>query len=115
MVYLDESSASFQIPTHLQEMNTLQLIWFKDDATQCVCPPVKEIASCACNREVNNTSNFVTISDGYLTISNLTEELNYVPLHFVTSGLSGCNNKCDIRSITEIYKIVIRGTIANFA
>ena len=112
MVYQAEASVSFQIPIHLQEMNSLQLIWSKNMDSQCVCPLIEEIASCACNREFN-TSNFVTISDGYLTVSNLTD--NFGLLHFVTSGLSGCHNRCDIRSITTIYQILPGTNIPKFA
>ena len=112
IVYSDRSSASFQIPSHLREKNSLQLIWHKDDETQCVCPPVEEIVSCACNKESNN---FITISGSYLTVSNLTEDVDYVLLHFMSSGLSGCNNKCEIRSVTEIYKIIMRGIQVSYS
>lgn len=65
------------------------------------------ISECVCNHY--NSSNLITISGGRLTLSNLTKELDPVLIHFVYSAPSGCQNRCNIRSIARAYKIYAQG------
>lgn len=95
------SSASF----NLSSSSSLQLIWSKDNVSQCVCPALQEIISeCACNK--NNPRNMVTISGNTVTVANLTEEMSYVIVYLV-SVTAGCQNRCTIRRIMKIYKITL--------
>ena len=109
-MYALDGAASFDLPEDLPDMNSIQLIWAKKNETQCVCPPVQEILSqCACNKI--GSKNLVTISDGRLEISNFVEELDNVLFYFANSSSSGCQNGCNVRSIAQTYKIVIRGKL----
>lgn len=84
--------------------NSLQLVWYKNKTTQCVCPPVEDIISeCSCNK--NNPENTITIVGRNITITNLTgDDQGHVRLYFM-SFTSGCQNRCDVKYITKMYKI----------
>jgi hypothetical protein len=100
---------TFEIPQNLRSNQSIQLVWSKNDTTQCVCPPVERFISlCACNIE-NSRSNLITISNNDITISNLTQVMGEgeVILHFVSSVSSGCMNTCNLRFIIGVYKIII--------
>ena len=102
----DLTSASFEIPNDLHD-NRIQLIWLKQDASQCVCPPFEQFMSqCACNVDGPNI-NTITISNSTLTISNLAQNMgrDEVTLHFISSVSDGCHLNCNLRKIKKIYRI----------
>ena len=98
---------SFEIPDYLRDNRSLQLIWLKQDASQCVCPPFQQFMSqCACNVDGPNI-NTITISNSTLTISHLAQDMGNeeVTLYFVSSVSSGCHFNCNLRNIVKIYRI----------
>jgi hypothetical protein len=108
VIYTSGSSVMFEIPEYLRYDKSLQLIWSKNDSTQCVCPPVERfISQCACNAYY--PSNLISISDNHLSIFNLTQEMGEgeVSLFFVSSVSSGCLGTCNLRSIAAVYRIVV--------
>lgn len=109
IIHVSGDSARFDIPEDLRNRRSIQLVWSKDDGTQCVCPPVEQFMSlCACNIE-NPNSNMVVVTSYSITIFNLTQMMGEgeVTLYFVHSVSSGCLNTCNLRSISGIYKIII--------
>ena len=104
--------ATFEIPELLHNNPSLQLIWSKDNDTQCVCPPVEEIMpTCACNMQSDD--NVVTISNSNVTISNLTsmDGVHSVTIFLVISTSTGCQGRCNLRSIEGAYKVGFQGII----
>lgn len=101
IIIANESTASIMIPEDLRN-SSLQLIWLKDDSTQCVCPLIERLIEiCACNKDTS--TNFVTISGHNVTISNLTQ---YLSMHLV-SATTGCQHACSLRSVVITYQIMI--------
>jgi hypothetical protein len=115
VIYTSGSSARFEIPENLRYDKLLQLIWSKNDSTQCVCPPVERfISQCACNAYYPD--NIISISDNHLTISNLTQEMGEgeVSLFFISSVSSGCLGTCNLRSMAAVYRIFVTQGIPNY-
>ena len=108
-IHVAENLATFKLPENLHNNRSLQLIWSKDDNTQCVCPPVAQfMAICACN--IDNTNNAITIfNNSTITISNLVQERGEgeVTLYCVSSVSSGCHDTCNLRSVAGMYRIII--------
>ena len=107
ILVINSTSASIEIPHNLREDRSLQLIWSKQDTSQCVCPPFEQLISqCACNVD-SPSINTITISNSTLTVSNLAQEMSKkeVTLHFVSSVSSGCHFNCNLRSLVKIYRI----------
>ena len=104
------TAATFEIPEHLHNNPSLQLIWSKDNDTQCVCPPVEEIMpTCACNMQSDD--NVVTISNNYtISISNLTSTEDSLMMVLVITTY-GCQGRCNLRSIVGAYRVILQGTI----
>lgn len=99
------TSASFEIPDNLRNDASVQLIWSKDDNTQCICPPVEQLISqCACN--IANPTNMVTISNNYIAITNLARQMEDVALYFVSTVSSACNGICRLRSVVKVFRII---------
>ena len=115
---VDNTSASFEIPDVLRNDRSLQLIWSKQDSTQCVCPPVEELLSqCACNIGIPNINN-ISISGHTLVISNLAAEMGKgeVSLYFISSVSSGCNSNCNLRRTKGVYRFIfLSGSKINYA
>ena len=104
-----DNTLSFAIPDDLQDLPSLQLIWTKSNRTPCVCPVTPDLTSeCACNK--NDPENLVTVSGDRVTVSNLSDQLDHVLLYFVSSNASGCQQRCNVRSVAQIYRLIIRGT-----
>lgn len=109
-VAANRTSASIEIPEVLRSDTSLQLIWSKQDSTQCVCPPVEELLSqCACNIGTPNI-NTISMSGHTLVISNLAAEMGKgeVSLHFVSSVSSGCNSNCNLRRAKGMYRFIFQ-------
>ena len=108
-VHANGTSASFEIPENLRGDPSIQLVWSKDNDTQCVCPPVEQFMSqCACNIDDHN-SNIITISNGNITISNLTNPMGFegrTTLYFVSSLSSACDGNCHLQSVAQVYDII---------
>ena len=112
---MNGNSARFLFPETLYRTDSslleLQLIWPKDENTQCVCPPIQQILSiCACN--MNSTNNLVTItgsdSEHEVVVSNLAQEVDHITLYFVYSVCNGVPDNCNInlRSLEGVYNII---------
>ena len=108
-VHANGTSASFEIPENLRGDRSIQLVWSKDNDTQCVCPPVEQFMSqCACNIDDPN-NNIITISNGNITISNLTNPMGHggrTTLYFVSSLSSACDGNCHLQSVAHVYDII---------
>ena len=108
-IFATGTSANFEIPENLRSDLSIQLVWSKDNDTQCVCPPVEQFMSqCACNIDDPN-SNIITISNDNITISNLTNQMGYegrITLYFVSSLSSACNGNCHLQSVAKVYHII---------
>ena len=105
-----DNTVSFDILEDLHNFPSLQLIWTKSNHTPCVCPVTPNLTSdCACNK--NDPENLVTVSGNRMAVSNLSDQLDQVLLYFVSSNASGCQQRCFVRSVAQIYRLIIRGKL----
>lgn len=98
--YANETSASFQIPERLRNNSNMQVIWSKGRDTPCVFHLGELISQCACN-EYSHT-NFITIFDGTLFITNLSQK---VSLYFVNSASTGNRNLRSLEGVVTLQGI----------
>ena len=109
-----DNTLSFDIPEDLLHLPSLQLIWTKSNHTPCVCPVSPNLTSeCACNK--NDPENLVTVSGDRVTVSNLSDQFDQVLLYFVSSNASGCQQRCNVRSVAQTYRLIIRGKLYAWA
>ena len=99
VIFANGNSIDFEIPADYKD-SSIQLIWFTDEFTQCICPLVEELLDiCACNRGNNRLS----LSNNIVTISHFKASA-YLVVYLVNSTLTS-TSCCNLRSIKKIYRV----------